>query len=59
MVAAAIRPVCLPMTTAQLHDLHPHFDDREDHDLVYLKIYQRRGGVPFECKTWISRQLLF
>lgn len=57
MVAAAVRPVCVPLTPAQLRQLHPRFDDREDRDLFYLKVYQRRDGDPYECRTWISWQL--
>jgi hypothetical protein len=57
IVAAAVRPVCVQLTPAQLRQLHPRFDDREDRDLFYLRVYQRRDGDPYECRTWISRQL--
>lgn len=59
IVAAAVRPVCVQLTPAEVRQLHPRFDDREDRDLFYLKVYQVRDGAPYECRTWISRQLLF
>jgi hypothetical protein len=58
MVAAAVRPVCVQLTPAQLRQLHPRFEDREDRDLYFLKVYQLHDGVPSECRTWLSRQLL-
>lgn len=58
MVAAAVRPVCVQLTPAQLRQLHPRFENREDRELFYLKVYQLRSGVPFQCRTWISRELL-
>jgi hypothetical protein len=54
-----LRPVCVPFTPQAVRQLRPRFDDREDRDLLLLKIYQRRDGVPSECKTWITRQLLW
>jgi hypothetical protein len=57
MVAAAIRPICVPMTKAEVRQLRPRFDDRDDRDLFYLKVYQRRDGDPYQCKTWLSREL--
>jgi len=59
MVAAAIRPICVPMTAVEARQMRPRFDDRDDRDLFYLKIYQRRDGAPFECKTWITRAMMF
>jgi hypothetical protein len=59
MIASAVRPVCVALTPAQVRQMRPRFDDRDDHDLYYLKIYQRRDGAPFECKTWITRAMLF
>jgi hypothetical protein len=57
MIAAALRPVCVELTPAQLRQLHPRFENREDRDLFYLKVYQLHDSVPAECRTWISRQL--
>jgi hypothetical protein len=59
MVFGALRPICTPLTPEAVRLLRPHFDDRDDHDLIYLKIYQRRNGVPSECKTWVARQLMW
>ena len=58
MVAAALRPVCVRLTPAEVRALRPHFEDRDDRDLFYLRIYQQRDGAPVECKTWITRQLM-
>jgi hypothetical protein len=59
MVFGVLRPICIPLTPEVVRQLRPHFDDREDHDLIYLKIYQRRNGVPSECKTWLASELMW
>ena len=59
MLAAALRPVCVEIPLAELKKMRPSFEDREDErDLYFLKVYQSRDGIPYQCKTWISRQLL-
>jgi hypothetical protein len=58
MVAAALRPVCVEMPVAAIKQMRPPFDDRDDRDFFFLKVYQRHDGVPYQCKCWISRQLL-
>jgi len=57
IVAAAFRPMCTALRPAEVRQMHPRFDEREDRDLLFLKVYQRRDGIPYECKTWISREL--
>jgi hypothetical protein len=58
MVAAALRPVCVRMSGAEVKQMRPRFDDRDDRDLFIFKVYQRHDGAPYQCKAWISRQLL-
>ena len=58
MVAAALRPVCVEIPLAELKKMRPSFEERDDRDLYFLKVYQSRDGIPYQCKTWISRQLL-
>jgi hypothetical protein len=58
MVAAALRPICVPLSAAEVKHMRPRFDDRDDRDLFIFKVYQRHDGTPYQCKAWISRQLL-
>jgi hypothetical protein len=58
MIAAALRPICVPLSPEQVKKFSGPFDDRTDKDLFFLKIYQRRGKDRFECKTWLTRELL-
>lgn len=58
MLAAALRPVCVPLAPADLAHASVPFDQRTDKDLFFLKIYQRRGKLPYECKTWLTREVL-
>ena len=58
MIAAALRPVCVPMSSEDVARSSVPFDDRNDKDLLILKIYQRKGKVRYECKTWLTREVL-
>jgi len=58
MIAAALRPVCIPMTSQDVARSSVPFDDRTDKDLFFLKIYQRKAKVRYECKTWLTREVL-
>jgi hypothetical protein len=58
MVFAALRPICVPLSAAEVKQMRPRFDDRDDRDLFIFKVYQRHDGTPYQCKAWISRQLL-
>jgi len=57
VLAGLLRPVCVPLSRADLRQLEPSFDENDDHDMLYLKVYQRRDGKPMECKTWITWQV--
>ncbi len=58
MAAAALRPVCVPMSSQDVARSSVPFDDRTDKDLFFLKVYQRKGRVRYECKTWLTREVL-
>jgi hypothetical protein len=58
IVAALLRPVCVPLTAKEASHGPVAFDDREDRDLFVVKIYQRQGNNFFECKTWLTREVL-
>lgn len=58
MIAAALRPVCVPLTPSDVQRDSVPFDERRDKDLFFLKIYQRHGKAPYECKTWLTREVL-
>ena len=57
VLAGLLRPVCVPLSAHDLRQLDPPFDENDDHDMLYLKVYQRRDGHPMECKTWITWQV--
>jgi hypothetical protein len=58
MIAAALRPICVPLKPSDLPKASVPFDERTEKDLFFLKIYQRRDKAPYECKTWLTRQVL-
>lgn len=53
-----LRPVCVPLTADDLKTLNVPIEQRTDRDF-YLKVFQRRGGQWYQCKTWISRFFFF
>ena len=57
-VAAAIRPVCVPLSAEQLAGFTTPIETRNDHDF-YLRVFQQRDGRWYQCKTWLSRQFFF
>ncbi len=57
-VAWALHPVCVPLSAEDLQGFNVPIEQRTDRDL-YLKVFQRRGGRWYQCKTWISRQFCF
>ena len=56
--ACALRPVCVPLSAADLAGFNSPIETRTDRDL-YLRVFQRRDEQWFQCKTWISRQFFF
>lgn len=57
-VAWALHPVCVPLSADDLKGFNVPIEQRTDRDL-YLKVFQRRDGRWYQCKTWISRQFFF
>ena len=53
-----LRPVCVPLTADDLKTFNVPIEQRADRDF-YLKVFQRRGGQWYQCKTWISRFFFF
>jgi len=53
-----LRPVCVPLTADDLKTLNVPIEQRTDRDF-YLKVFQRRGGQWYQCKTSISRFFFF
>jgi len=54
----ALRPVCVPLTASDLEQFNVPIEQRTDRDL-YLRVFQRRDGNWYQCKTWLSRQFFF
>jgi hypothetical protein len=54
----ALHPVCVPLTADDLKTFNVPIEQRTDRDF-YLKVFQRRGGQWYQCKTWISRFFFF
>jgi hypothetical protein len=54
----ALRPVCVPLSPADVAGFNTPIETRTDHDL-YLQVFQQLDGRWFQCKTWISRQFFF
>ena len=57
-IVFALRPVCVPLTAEDLKTFNVPIEQRTDRD-SYLKVFQRRDGQWYQCKTWISRFLFF
>lgn len=57
-LAYAFRPVCVPIPAEDVAHATVPLAQRTDRDF-YLKVFQRRHGTWYQCKTWISRQLFF
>jgi hypothetical protein len=53
-----LHPVCVPLTTDDLKTFNIPIEQRIDRDF-YLRVFQRRDGHWYQCKTWISRFLFF
>ncbi len=53
-----LRPVCVPLTAEDLKTFNVPIEQRTDRDF-YLKVFQRRNGQWYQCKTWISRFFFF
>lgn len=53
-----LHPVCVPLTAADLKTFNVPIEQRTDRDF-YLKVFQRRSGQWYQCKTWISRFFFF
>ena len=53
-----LHPVCVPLSAEDLRAFNVPIEQRADQDL-YLRVFQRRHGQWYQCKTWLSRQLFF
>ena len=58
IVAALLRPVCVPIPQREYLHKVATLDDGKDRDLFVVKIYQQRDSGFFECKTWLTREVL-
>jgi hypothetical protein len=58
ILAGMLRPVCVPISPKVALHMQVPFDDRTDRDLFVVKVYQRQGKNLFECKTWLTREVL-
>lgn len=54
LAAWALRPVCVPLTAADLRSFNVPIEQRTDRDF-YLTVFQQRDGQWCQCKTWLSR----
>ncbi len=53
-----LHPVCVPLSAEDLRAFNVPIEQRADQDL-YLRVFQRRHGQWYQCKTWLSRQFFF
>lgn len=54
-------PVCVPLSaeeSAAAAHWRPPIQERRDRQL-HGRVWQRRGGRWFQCKSWISREMFF
>ena len=58
VLSFALRPICVPLSPADLAGFDPPIETRTDRDL-YLRVFQQRDGQWHQCKTWLSRQFFF
>jgi hypothetical protein len=55
---ALLRPVCVPIPQREYLHKVATLEDGKDRDLFVVKIYQQQGSGYFECKTWLTREVL-
>jgi len=58
LIFLAFRPVCVPLSAEDLQGFNVPIDQRTDRDF-YLKVFQKRNGQWYQCKTWLSREMFF
>ena len=58
LAAWLLRPVCVPLSRADLRSFSVPIERRTDRDL-YLHVFQWRAGHWEQCQTWLSRQPFF
>lgn len=58
LVGLIFRPVCVPISDEELKSFNVPIEQREDRDF-YLKVFQKKNGQWYQCKTWISRFFYF
>src|SRR5438128_12452801 len=55
-----LRPVCTPLSEEQLKAFSVPIEQRtNERDTLYLRIWQKRDGQWYQCKTYISRIAFF
>lgn len=52
------RPVCVPLSEQDLKSFNVPIEQRRDRDF-YLKVFQKKDGRWYQCKTWLSRCFFF
>jgi hypothetical protein len=58
MAFVSLRPICVPLSAADVAAFTPPIETRTDHDF-YLRVFQQADGRWYQCKTWLSRQFFF
>ena len=58
LCAIAFRPVCVPLSSADLAQFDPPIEARTDRDF-YGRVFQQRDRRWYQCKTWLSRRFFF
>jgi hypothetical protein len=53
-----LQPVCVPLTDEDLKSFNIPIEQRTDRDL-YLRVFQKKDGRWYQCKTRISRFFFF
>lgn len=53
-----LQPVCVPLSEEDLKSFNVPIEQRTDRDL-YLKVFQKKDGQWYQCKTRISRYFFF
>lgn len=51
-------PVCVPLSDEDLKSFNVPIEQRTDGDF-YLKVFQKKKGRWYQCKTWITRFFFF
>lgn len=53
------RPVCVPINERSSEDFNSSMARRSERMFYGVKVFQKRNGQWYQCKTWISRFVFF